>query len=81
MDDYTKNALEMLEAARLASGFRPETAEEWRKLQRASEELGFATFRTGGLSDKAARQLARQIYGGPAGLLLLDLAYRETNYE
>jgi hypothetical protein len=81
MDDYTQYAIEMLEAARPASGFRPETPEEWVKLQNAIEELCFAMFRMSGSSDTAARQLARQIYGGPTGLLLLDLAYRETNFE
>ena len=81
MNDYLKEALLMVQAATPASGFRPETPEEWRNAQRASEELGYAMFRQGGLDEKSARKLANEISGGLAGFLLLDIAFREGRDE
>lgn len=81
MTSYFKKAFDMLEAAKPASGFRPETPQEWRNLQKASEELGYAMFRRGGLDEYSARKLANQIYGSDLGLLLLDIAFREGRHE
>jgi len=81
MTDYLKKALLMVEAAKPASGFRPETPQEWRNAQKASEELGYAMFRQGGLDEKSARKLANEIYGGLAGFLLLDIAFRDDRDE
>jgi hypothetical protein len=38
-------AFAMWDAARPTSGFRPETPEEWRRVLRANEEMGYAMFR------------------------------------
>ena len=38
MTDYLIKALLMVKAAQPASGFRPETPQEWRNAQKASEE-------------------------------------------
>lgn len=77
MTDYLKKAIEMVEAARPASGFRPETEAEWITLQAASIEFLYAIYRSNGMPSKQAREVAQLIYGGPAGRLLLDLAYKD----
>ncbi len=76
-DHHFLKAMQMLEDARPASGFRPETTAEWQKLLRALEEMGYASLRASGLSDAQARDLAHQTYGNPCSLLLLDLAFSE----
>lgn len=76
MADYLRKAIEMLNAAKPASGFRPETPQEWDALLKANEELGYAMFRQQGISNTQARQLAKQIYGGQAGRLLLEISFR-----
>lgn len=81
MSAHIKKALQMMEAAKPASGFRPETPKEWRKLQKAQEEMGYAMFREAGLPHSAARELAYQIYGGLAGMILLDLAFRDDRHD
>ncbi len=81
MTDYLKKALDKVEAAKPASGFRPETPQEWRNLQEASKELGYAMFRKGGLDDKTARKLTNEIYGGVAGSLLLEIAFSKGSHE
>jgi len=78
---HLKKAFEVIEAARPASGCRPETPQEWRNLHKASEELGYAMLRQGGLDEKAARKLANEIYGGVSGWLILDIAFREGKHE
>jgi hypothetical protein len=67
----------MWDSARPASGYRPETPEEWQQLLRAHEEMGYAINREGGMPDKEARELAREIHGGPIGMLLLKIAFSE----
>jgi len=81
MTDYIKKAINKVEAAKPASGFRPNTPQEWRNLQEASKELGYAMFRQGGIDDKTARKLTNEIYGGVAGRLLLEIAFSEGNHE
>jgi hypothetical protein len=78
MSKHIAQAFDMLIAARPASGFRPETQAEWLKLLKAYEELGYAAYRMTGLSDTAARQLARSTHGGSRGMQLLDIAYRDV---
>jgi hypothetical protein len=81
MSDYMQKAIEKVKASKPASGFRPETTEEWKRLQAASEELGYAMLRQGGMSEAAARKLANEIYGGLAGWMLLDIAFRESRND
>jgi hypothetical protein len=81
MPDYMRKAIEMAKASKPASGFRPETTEEWIKLQAAIEELGYAMLRQSGMSEAAARKLANEIYGGLAGWMLLDIAFRESRND
>jgi hypothetical protein len=80
MSDYIKKAIEMVNAAKPASGFRPETPKEWDALLRANEELGYAMFREQGMSYAQARQLAKQIYGGQAGRLLLEMSFMGNSH-
>jgi len=75
---HVRKAMQMLEAAKPASGFRPETPDEWLKLLRAHEEMGYAMYRVAGLSDTDARQLARSTHGGSSGMQVLDIAYRDV---
>ena len=77
-DHHYLKAMLMLDAAKPASGFRPETPEEWEKLHRALEEMGYACLRSSGMSDARARALARETYGSPGFLLLVDLAFSEA---
>ena len=81
MTDYLKKALDKAKAAKPASGFRPETPQEWQNLQEASKELGYAMFRKSGIDDKTARKLTNEIYGGVAGCLLLEIAFSEGSHE
>ena len=76
MPDYLRKAIDMVNAAKPASGFCPETPQEWDALLRANEELGYAMFREQGMSNSQARQLAKQIYGGQAGRLLLEMSFK-----
>ena len=76
-DRHFRKAMQMLEDARPASRFRPETPAEWLKLLRAHEEMGYAILRKGGMSDNQARELAQQTFGSPASLLLLDIAFSD----
>ena len=80
MDNFIKSAFEIVEAARPASGFRPETESEWNALQSALLELGFAMFHSNGMPTKKARELATTIYGGVAGRLLIDLAFKDHSH-
>lgn len=69
MSKHLRRAMRMIDEAKTASGFRPETQEEWTRLQRAREEMAYAMYREAGMSDKQARRLARQIHSGTAGSL------------
>ena len=81
MSVHLKKAFAMVEAARPASGFRPETQEEWTRLLAALEELGYAMYRDNGMSKKEARRLAQQIHNGPIGFSLLDIVFREDGHD
>ncbi len=70
-------AFAMWDVARPTSGFRPETPEEWQRALRANEAMGYAMFREMGMPEEEARNLAKQIHGGPAGLLFLQIAFAE----
>lgn len=77
-DHHFRKAMQMFEAAKPASGFRPENQDEWLKLLRAQEEMGYACLRQSGLKDAQARALAKQTFGSPASLMLLDIAFSEA---
>ena len=81
MNHYSLKAFKMMSAARPASGFRPETEQEWRKLQRAHEEMLYAVLRDGGISSKEARLIAKEIFGSAESRFLLDLAFTDNNDE
>lgn len=81
MDKNFHDAIEALNAAIPASGFRPETNADWEKLQQAQIELGFATFKAAGASNSEARTLSELISGGTAGRLLLEIAFGEDNHD
>ena len=77
--EHFQKAFDAMAAAKPASGFRPESEAEWIALQKAQEEMGYAMFRVSGKSDVEARGLAHALFGGNAGLMLLDLAFSETS--
>ena len=81
MSNQLKKAFKMMAAARPASGFRPETPEEWDKLQKAQVAAGCALFIKGGATPEIARNLANEIYGGDVGRIILDISFRETPNE
>ena len=76
MNKHTRKAMEMMKAAIPESGFCPESPQEWDRLQLAQEELAYAMYRDKGMSNAQARQLAKQIYGGQAGRLLLEMSFK-----
>jgi hypothetical protein len=80
MTDYLKKAIEMVKAARPASGFLPESEAEWIALQAASIEFGYAVYRSNGMPSKKAREVAQLIYGGAAGRLLLEMSFMGNNH-
>ena len=80
MNRYTKRAIDMMMAARPASGFRPETEAEWEILQKAVSELACAVYRNAGLPEAQARQIAYLIYATPEGRHLLDIAFSESKH-
>lgn len=77
-DHHFRKAMLMLEAAKPASGFRPETPKEWNKLLRAHEEMVFASLCQAGMQNKQARALAKQFFCSPVGRMLLDSAFSEA---
>lgn len=76
MSKQRRKAMQMLEQARPASGYRPETPEEWHRLLAAFEELGIAMYCDLGMAIEEARRLAQQTHSGQAGLLLLEIGFR-----
>jgi hypothetical protein len=81
MSKLSRKAMQMMEKARPASGFRPKTPEEWDRLLIAFEELGYAMYRDNGMSSKEARRLAKQTHSGPIGLSLLEIGFSEDGHE
>ncbi len=80
MSAHLRRAILMMEAARPASGYKPETSAEWDRLTRTHEELGYAMYREAGMSEREARDLAQQTHGGVAGRLLLSIAFGEDGH-
>ena len=77
---HLKRAVQMVNAARPASGFRPETPEEWAAVQDAAIQFGYALMRESGLSHVQATDFAKNVYGGASGRLLLDIAFSEDGH-
>jgi hypothetical protein len=81
MKTLSTEAFRAMEAARPASGFRPETEVEWTKLQSAQVELAYAMYRDLGESAESARAIANLIHGGAAGRMLLEMAFPEKRHD
>ncbi len=81
MSPYMNIAMDMMDSAKPASGFQPETQAEWFKLLRAYEEIGYAMSRMAGFNETDARNLARHTFGSASGLKILDIAFRESSHE
>jgi|GEM_PF-3558587 len=75
MNYHGKKFIEIIEAARPASGFRPETEIEWRRLQRASIEAATHMYRAQGIPKAKARKISEFVNGGLAGRLLLEMSF------
>jgi hypothetical protein len=67
----------MWDAVRPRSGFRPEAPEERHRVLVANDEMGYAVFREMGMPEGEARNLAKQIHGGPGGLFFLQISFGE----
>ena len=81
MSPLMRKAFRRLEAARPASGLRPQTEAEWRKLQAANILLSEAMYRYLGVSKTQARRIARLIMGGPAGRILIEFGLDQAERE
>jgi hypothetical protein len=81
MNPRMLKALRMMEASAPASGQRPETPEEWKRAIEAGVELGYAMLRDSGYPKQKARVMAKQIWGGEAGMLMLTHAFSEVRDE
>ena len=72
-----RHGIEMMRSLTFNNDGPPSTEEEWNKLLAASEQMGIALFLMGGMSEKDARGLAKIIYGGAAGRILLEVCLQE----
>jgi hypothetical protein len=81
MKNHLKRAVDMVEAACPASGYRPANDEEWQRALRATEEFAYALYREAGLPSKKARAIARLIHSGEAGMMLLRAAYEHPSND
>lgn len=81
MSPLIRKAFRRLDAARPASGLRPETEAEWRKLQAANILLSEAMHRAMGAGKAEARRIARLIMGGPAGRTLIEFGLDQAERE
>lgn len=79
-DDVLRTAAQKLKAAVPASGFRPQTPDEWERAHEALIECGYSMFQHLGLPQEQARAMAEAIYGGQSGLILLDAALQEHGH-
>lgn len=77
MSQHIKKATLMMMAARPASGFRPETGQEWDRLQKATTQLGYAMLRTSGANHADATAFLEIVFGGSAGRLLMEIGMKE----
>jgi len=75
MSKHLEEAIRRVEAARPASGFQPETQEEWARLLAASEYFAYAAYRHHGMSHLDAQKLSRLTHGGVVGRILLETAF------
>lgn len=81
MSPLTRKAFRRLDAARPASGLRPQTEAEWRKLQAANILVSEAMYRDLGASKAEARRIARLTMGGPAGRILIGFGFDQAERE
>lgn len=79
MKDDLQQAIDNVESARPASGFRPETEAEWAVLQSAIMKLTIVMYRGMGLSEAEAERIGRQLYGGKLGRSILNAIYSERS--
>lgn len=81
MGEMLSKALLKFESARPRSGFRPETEEEWARLQDAMHDWFVALHVEQGMPEPEARRGAAIVWGGAAGRLLLDIGFRESHHD
>lgn len=79
MTAHAKKWRATLQKAIPASGFRPETAAEWKRLQLAQVKAAYLMFRANGIPRSEAKRVARLIHGGKAGRILLEIAFGERS--
>ena len=80
MSKHLRRAFEMIAAARPASGCKPASDAEWRKLLRATEEFAYAMHRENGMPAKKARAIAHLMHSGELGMRLLQASFEEHDH-
>jgi predicted DNA-binding transcriptional regulator AlpA len=73
---HQRRALKKLEAARPASGDRPQTHAQWKMLQDATVEYAAAGYCSEGEPAADAWKHAERVHGGRSGRLSLDISLR-----
>jgi hypothetical protein len=77
MNTHLEKSVAILEKAIPASGYRPETEAEWKRLQRAMIRASYHLYRHMGFNKAEAWSTAKLMHGGSAGLFLLEIAFSD----
>lgn len=75
MNTFEKKYVAAVRKARPASGYRPQTEAEWKRLQIGMIQATYYLYRANGASNREARAIAKLIHGGTGGRILLELAF------
>ncbi len=77
MSTHDEKFIAIMREAMLASGSRPETDAEWKRLQSIMRRASVHLYRANGASKVQAQHLANLIQGGAIGRLLLETAFND----
>jgi hypothetical protein len=77
MSTHEEKFVEIMSKAIPASGYRPQTEVEWRRLQSAMIDASYHMYRASGAPKAEAKRMARMIHGGTAGRKLLEATFTE----
>lgn len=75
VNTFNKKYIATMRKARPASGHRPQTEAEWKRLQIGMIQASYYLYRANGASKREARAIANLIHGGTGGRMLLELAF------
>lgn len=77
MSTHTEKYSAIMRKAIPASGYRPGTEAEWKRLQSSMRRAAVHFYQELGATKAQAQYLANLIYGGVAGRLLLEAAFSD----